>query len=126
MNKPMPTIKLPPHNLTKLEKDFADKVLDGGGSTRSMQELTGTSYMVAAVKASNMMKNERVVRYLTNQSKGAASRIVVLSKKAENETVRLNANKDILDRANVGTRPTTVVATQVNIGKDREEFLTQQ
>src|SRR3990167_10198355 len=117
MNKPRPTIKLPPHNLTKLEKDFADKVLDGGGSTRSMQELTGTSYMVAAVKASNMMKNERVVRYLTNQSKGAASRIVVLSKKAENETVRLNANKDILDRANVGTRPTTVVATQVNIGK---------
>jgi hypothetical protein len=64
---------------------------------------------------------DEVIKYLEKQGYGAATRIVKLSKEAENETVRLNANKDILDRVDVGVKQ-PVNAFQFNFNKVREEY----
>src|SRR3990167_10805393 len=39
--------------------------------------------------------------YLQRQARGAAERIIQLSKTAESESVKLNANQDILDRTGI-------------------------
>ena len=54
---------------------------------------------VAGAIATENLKKPKVKQYLEDNAEGATLRIVELSKKAKNEAVKLNANKDILDRA---------------------------
>lgn len=66
---------------------------------------------------------EDIVKYLEKQGYGAAQRIIRISKTADNETVKLNANKDVLDRIGVGVEKNSIgVAVQVNINEDKEKF----
>jgi len=86
--------------LTKKEKVFADNYLESGNGTQSaLKAYDTTSERVAASIAYENLRKPDIRQYLEDNASSAASRIVDLSISAENETVRLNANKDILDRA---------------------------
>ena len=113
--------------LTVREKRFADRVLEGKSQTQAATEaygypLDGSRRSAASTIGSLNMKKERVIRYLSEQGHGAATRIVQMSKNAKNEAVKLNANKDILDRAQIGVKQGPTTAVQINFGADREEF----
>ena len=87
-------------NLTKKEKGFADDYLDTGNGTQSILKNYDTeSERVASVMAVENLAKPKIQAYLENNAEGAISRVVELSKEAKNEQVKLNANKDILDRA---------------------------
>jgi len=110
--------------LTRKEKAFADELLEGkNGTEAAKQTYNVADENSAAVVASKNLRKVKIIQYLEKQGYGAATRIVKLSKKARNETVRLNANKDILDRAKIGVREnSTIVPIQVNINNDKDEF----
>lgn len=66
---------------------------------------------------------EVAMRIIEANAPKAAKQIIRLSDKAKNETVSLNASKDILDRAGVGTKSNQpIVPIQINFGTDKEEF----
>ena len=91
--------------LTKKEKEFADEYLATGNGTRSALKAYDTeSERVAASIASENLTKPDIRAYIEQHASGAMSRIVELSYSAENETVKLKANQDILDRA--GFKPT--------------------
>lgn len=54
---------------------------------------------IAASIAKENLTKPQIKEFLDKAATGAISRIIELSMTAENETVRLAANKDILDRA---------------------------
>lgn len=113
--------------LTTKEKKFADGILEGKPKYKAALDAydiqskheVGTA---SAIAAENLQK-PRIVKYLEENGHGAATRIVKLSKSAKNETVRLNANKDILDRVGIGVqKQNTIVPIQINFNEDRDEF----
>ena len=86
--------------ITFKQKKFADNYLETGNGTQSALKAYDTeSYKTANVIAAENLKKPSVIEYLKSQAQAAAERVIVLAESAENETVRLNANKDILDRA---------------------------
>lgn len=91
-----------PEALTAREQVFADRILAGDTQTHAAIVAYERRPETAGSKATQVMRRERVIAYLSRQARGAAERIVLLSKTAESESVRLDANQDILDRANVG------------------------
>ena len=103
---------------------FSDNVLEGMNPTQAAVQAYGyDNRRLASLTAHNNLKSTAVLNYLHNQGYGAARRVVKLSKKAKNETVKLNANKDILDRAQIGVRPAgQVAAVQINFGELREKY----
>ena len=119
-------VKALKEEITPREKRFVDNLLEGKSQTQAVIEAYNhppdKPRQSASALSTILMKRERVVKYLTQQSQGAATRIVRLSKDAKTETVQLNANKDILDRANIGVNKGPVAAVQINFGADREEF----
>ena len=107
-------------NLTPKQKKFADGILEGKPNyvaAVDAYDIESPNKMnVGAVMAGENLKKPKIIRYLQNQGHGAATRIVQLSKNAINESVRLNANKDILDRAGVGTvDKSNIIPIQINI-----------
>ena len=118
--------------LTKKQKGFADDYLDTGNGTQSALKNydTESSKTASVIAAENLVK-PNVIAYLEENADGAASRIVELSKSADMETVRLNANKDILDRAgykpperniNMNVNIKTIDATNPKVLKLIEEL----
>jgi phage terminase small subunit len=97
------------NKITEKQKKFADAYVDNGGNrTEAALDVYDTKdYFTAANIGSENLKKPKIQEYLESIAGDAATRIEVLSKTAENETVRLNANKDILDRA--GYKPTDKV-----------------
>lgn len=86
--------------LTKKEKGFADSFLETGNGTRAALENYDTALdNTAAVIATRTLRKAKVQEYLEKHAVGASSRIVKMSKTAKVEAVKLNANKDIMDRA---------------------------
>lgn len=86
--------------LTKKEKGFADDLLEtGNGTQAALNNYNTTDTNTAAVIASENIRKPKIREYLESKSSDAASQIYILSQSAENEAVRLNASKDILDRA---------------------------
>lgn len=86
--------------LTKKEKAFADEYLETGNGTQSaLKAYDTTSERVAASIAHENLRKPDIAQYIQDNAKEAISRIVQISISAENEAVRLSANKDILDRA---------------------------
>jgi len=86
--------------LTKKEKGFALDYIDTGNGTQSaLNHYDTTDENVAASISSQNLRKLKIQNYLEESADGASSRVVELSKEAKNETVKLNANKDILDRA---------------------------
>lgn len=88
------------NKITKKQKDFADEYLETGNATKSALKAYDTEdENTASSIGSNNTRKHNIIEYLEEQSEGAANRIIELSKTAKNENVKLNSNKDILDRA---------------------------
>ncbi|MBI3260503.1 MAG: terminase small subunit [Ignavibacteriae bacterium] len=89
-----------PVHLKPSHKKFADTYLETSNGTKAAYEAFNvTNDNSAAVNASRALRYDKVQEYIQSQAEGAASRVTELSQKAKNEAVKLNANKDILDRA---------------------------
>lgn len=91
--------------LTKKQKEFANEYLETGNGTQSALKVYNTDKeSTAAVIAHENLRKLKIQEYLADKAEVAASNIYELANNAENESVKLNANKDILDRA--GFKPT--------------------
>lgn len=114
---------------TPQKKAFARKIVEGKTPTQAAMEVYGykdinnlAERKKAQILAERNLKDEKVLAYIHHEGYGAATRIVQLSKDADNETVKLNANKDILDRAQIGVRQGPAVAVQINFAEERERY----
>lgn len=86
--------------LTPKEQKFCDAYLETGNAS----EAAARSYDVNSRNSAGQIGNANLKKpfiraYLESMSEGAATRIEQLSRTARNESVKLAANKDILDRA---------------------------
>ena len=102
--------------LTKKQKGFADDYVDTGNATKSaLKNYDTEDYFTAGNIASDNLKKPKIIEYIEANADNAMSRIVEISIKAKNETVKLNANKDIVDRA--GFKPTERQEVKITLPK---------
>lgn len=91
--------------LTHKQKEFCDKLVETKNPSLAAREAYdigsrgGSSDVTARTIASLNLDKPNIRKYLDIISGGAAERIEQLSISARNESVRLKANQDILDRA---------------------------
>lgn len=86
-------------NLTKKQEGFAKDYLEtGNGTQAALNNYDTEDENSAAAMASKLLRKDKIRAYLEEKSETAASMIFQLATSAENESVRLNASKDILDR----------------------------
>ena len=95
--------------------DYAYTMGTKGGSKTNKQKQYNLNSM-----STQVFNRKRVQDYLQEQSSSAASRVVDLSITADSDAVRLNANKDILDRA--GFKPKEVSEVEVIKTYDEEQI----
>ncbi len=87
-------------NLTKKQKGFVKDYIDTGNGTQSILKNYDTEdERVASVMAVENLAKPSIREALENHAEKAESMVYNLSQNAEAEAVRLNASKDILDRA---------------------------
>lgn len=104
------------NRLSKKEKGFADDYLEtGNGVESALKNYDTEDYSSAGVIAHENLKKLKIQRYLADKAEDASSMVYKLSQNAENEAVRLNASKDILDRS--GFKP---VEKTVNLNLEAE------
>ena len=109
--------------LTKKQKDFADEYIETGNGTKSALKAynvkpnkeegngkTKEESTAGNIATMNLTK-PNVIEYLKAHAKQASSNIIELSNTCDNPTVKLNANKDILDRS--GFKPAEKVDIEV-------------
>jgi len=109
--------------LTPKEQGFCDDYLATGNGTRAaLNNYNVSGPHNASVLASDTLRKPFVRQYLEQQSEGAAERVVKLSQNARNESVRLAANKDILDRA--GFKP--IEQTDITSQGDKLKFYSDE
>lgn len=90
--------------LTKKQKAFADKYLEEGNGVKAILETYDTTdYFTAGSMANENLKKPKIQAYLEDKAKECAIMTYELAKTAKNETVRLGACKDIMDRG--GLKP---------------------
>ncbi len=108
-----------PTALTPKEQIFADRILAGDTQRAAylMANPTRRSDGVADAGARALMRRNKVITYIQRESRAAAERVVELSKTATSESVRLDANQDILDRAGVAPPVAPQVAVTINIAQ---------
>lgn len=100
--------------LTKKQKGFADDYLDSGnGSQSAKKNYNITTDGSARAVASRTLTKANVQEYLASKADDAASMVYFLSQKSKQDFIKLNASKDILDRA--GFR---AVEKSVNVNVD--------
>jgi len=87
--------------LTKKQKDFADKLLETGDQRQAYIEAYDTNGNIQTVdpEASKTTRKPQVQAYLDQQVSMAKNIIADLAQNASNEAVRLQAAKDMIDRA---------------------------
>ena len=100
--------------MNPIHKEFAKEYLETGNGTQSVLAVDPniTDPDSAAVKASRLLRNDKVEAYLENIAEKAATRVEELMEQSENLTVALGASKDILDRAGYKPVNTTDITTQ--------------
>ncbi len=102
--------------LSKKEKGFADDYIETGNGVKSALENYDTEdYSSAGAIATQNLKKLKIQQYIADKAESASSMIFTLSQTAENEAVRLNASKDIMDRA--GFKP---VEKSINLNVEAE------
>jgi len=113
--------------LTTRQQAFIDNLLTNGGTATDCAIKAGYSKKSAKVEASRLLKHDKVLKQLQQQaikqlgyrSIQAMDTVSNLSANANSEYVRLEASKDILDRAGIrtdeGNSTTLGNAIQVNI-----------
>lgn len=86
--------------ITKKQKEFADEYLQTGNATQSALKVYDTDSLdVAKSIGSENLTKPNVEKYLQEKSLKAAEVINEIMIHGENDNVRLNAAKDVLDRA---------------------------
>lgn len=81
-------------------KGFANDFIDSGNGTQAaLKNYDTVDPKVAGVIAVENLAKPRVREYIESKAEKAAEVVFNLSQGAENETVKLNASKDILGRA---------------------------
>lgn len=91
-----------PHKkrLTKKQQGFAIDYLAKGNATLAVKEnYNTTNDNSAAAMGSDLLRLPKVREYLESKSERAAEIIYELAEHSENDAVKLNASKDILDRS---------------------------
>lgn len=108
--------------LTKKQKGFANDYIDtGNGLQSALKNYDTDSVDVAKSIASENLTKPNVRDYIESKAEKAAEIVYTLATTAENETVKLNASKDILDRA--GYKPIEKTQSiQVNLKGDIKDF----
>lgn len=86
--------------ITDKQRRFADLWLKNGknGTQAALRTFEVKTPKTASTVAARALASEGVMEYLRGVAGIAAENVYELANKAKNETVRLNANKDILDR----------------------------
>lgn len=88
------------HGLTVKQKKHADLYLKtGNGTQAAMAVYDVESDKSAASMSSQNLAKLKVQKYIISKAAKAAGFVFELAEGANNETVRLNASRDILDRA---------------------------
>ncbi len=101
--------------LTKKQRGFVKDYLDtGNGTQAALKNYDTTDPKTAGVIAVENLAKPSVREALESHAPDAEAMIYSLAKSAENEGVRLNASKDILDRTGYGAIVKTQ-NTQVNV-----------
>lgn len=107
------------NKLSKKQKGFSDEFLETGNGVQSALKAYDTdNYNSANQIAIENLQKPTIIDYIKSHANNAVTNIIKLSNTAENETVRLNANKDILDRA--GYKAIDKQATVNTKGEDIE------
>lgn len=107
------------------DKKFADEFIAGKSGIEAAQSAYGygeDERALASKMASSVLKKQKVIQYLESKGMNAAKKIVELGNNAKNEAVKLNANKDILDRAGIGIQRGTIIPIQINIEEERQKY----
>lgn len=103
--------------LTKKQAGFVKDYLDTGNGTQSVLNNYDTKdYNTASVIAYANLRKVKIQEAIDSHAKDAESMIYKLSQEADGEMVRLNASKDIMDRA--GFKPvekTQSTNTNINV-----------
>ena len=110
--------------ITPKQKDFADNILNGDNKTQAALKAYDTeSKDVAKRLGSLTYKKDNVQDYIKGEAFAAAERVTKIAKSAQNESVKLKANQDILDRA--GYKPKDdVIPPGAPVGNmDQQEYL---
>lgn len=111
-----------PYVLTDKQSKFVDNMLANGGSRTQSAIDAGYSPKSAHVEASRLCKNTAVLQALYDRSLQSLSvdaikalhTVSSLSSDAKSEYVRLEASKDIMDRAGLRSEDTT----NTSVGND--------
>jgi len=103
------------NRLTPKEKGFCDDYLDTGNASEAARrnyDISDPNGSTTRVLGNHVLNRPFVQSYLEGMAEGAISRIENMSKTAKNESVKLSANKDILDRAGFSAVSRTDLTTQ--------------
>lgn len=126
MTKQLDTKSNTTQELTTRQSNFIDNLLAGGVSAKQCAIDAGYSERSAKVEASRLLKNSKVLHHLHQRAKKvlgvraitALQTVSNLSQYANSEYVRLEASKDLLDRAGLREEQNQTLGTnniQVNI-----------
>lgn len=86
--------------LTKKQKGFVKDYLETGNATlAALNNYDTDDYNTAHVIGSENLQKPTIQQYLADKAEKAAEIIFQLAQFGESDVVRLNASKDILDRA---------------------------
>ncbi len=86
--------------LTKKQKKFVGTYLEtGNGAQSALVAYDTQDYNTAASLASENLRKPNIRAYLEDRAEKAAEMVYQLSQEAVGEAIRLNASRDILDRA---------------------------
>lgn len=102
--------------LTKKEKGVADDYIEtGNGTQAALKYYNTTDTDSAASIASKVLSKDKVRAYLESKAETVATVVYTLATTSENDMVKLNASKDILDRS--GYKP---VEKSINLNVEAE------
>lgn len=111
--------------ITQKQKIFADKYLETGNGSRSAREAYNVTTDESARQiASQNFRKPAVIEYFIEKSEDMKHNLYNLARNAESEAVRLNATKDILDRAGFqAVKRTDVTSGGESIAHDRGQVV---
>lgn len=106
--------------LTKKQKGFARDYIETGNATLAVKQnydVAPNNDNSAAVIGSELLRVPKVQAYIESRAEKAAEIVFEIAQNGDNDNVRLNASKDILDRS--GLKPTE---KSINVNVNAEEM----
>lgn len=110
--------------LSTKQRKWADRKLKTGNGTKAALEVYDTKdYNTAAVISSENIKKPNVKAYLESKAERASEIVFDIAENGENDGVRLNASKDILDRAGYKAAEKHITLTAQLSQEERNKIL---